>query len=56
MRNIFSDAEISPALVEYTEWPTTPQVFVGGNFIGGCDIVTEMYQAGELQEQLKKTA
>ena len=56
VRSIFSDAELKPALAAFTNWPTTPQIFIGGEFVGGCDIVTEMYQAGELQEQLKKTA
>ena len=50
--NIFEDASIRPALVEYSGWPTTPQVFVGGEFLGGSDVVLEMYQAGELQQKL----
>ena len=39
-------------LGELTDWPTIPQVFVNGEFIGGCDIVTEMYQSGELQKMI----
>jgi len=54
VRDIFSDPLIRPALVAFTEWPTTPQVFVGGKFIGGCDIVTEMYQSGDLQKVLEE--
>ena len=50
--NIFEDPSIRPALVEYSGWPTTPQVFVDGEFIGGSDIVLEMYQAGELQQKI----
>jgi len=53
VRNIFSDPAIKPALAAFTNWPTTPQVFVGGKFIGGCDIVVEMYQNGELKKLLE---
>ena len=53
VRNIFSDPNIRPAICAFTNWPTTPQVFVDGQFIGGCDIVTEMYQSGELQKLLE---
>lgn len=52
VQNIFADANMRPALCSYTDWPTTPQVFVDGKFIGGCDIVTEMYQTGELHDLL----
>ena len=55
VRNIFADPMIRPSLVAYTNWPTTPQVFVGGNFIGGCDIVLEMYQNGELQKLVEES-
>ncbi len=54
VRDIFSDPLIRPALVAFTKWPTTPQVFIGGEFVGGCDIVTEMYQSGELKKLLEK--
>ena len=54
VRDIFSDPLIRPALVAFTKWPTTPQVFVGGEFVGGCDIVTEMHQNGELQKVLEQ--
>lgn len=50
--NIFDDEGIRPALVSYTEWPTTPQVFVGGEFIGGSDTALEMFQSGELQKKV----
>ena len=53
VRNIFSHPEIKPALTRFTNWPTTPQVFIDGNFVGGCDIVVEMYQSGELQKLLE---
>ncbi len=55
VRNIFSDPNIRPALCAFTNWPTTPQVFIDGKFVGGCDIVTEMYQSGELQQLLAAT-
>ena len=54
VRNIFSDPELRPSLCEFTNWPTTPQVFVAGKFVGGCDIVTEMYENGELQTLLEE--
>jgi len=56
VRNIFSDPNIRPAICAFTNWPTTPQVFIDGQFIGGCDIVTEMYQSGELQKLLEEPA
>jgi monothiol glutaredoxin len=52
VRNVFDDPLIRPSLVAFTEWPTTPQVFIAGKFVGGCDIVTEMYESGELQRLL----
>jgi len=51
--NVLSDDDAWTALEEYTQWPTVPQIFIKGKFIGGCDIVTEMYERGELQEMLK---
>ena len=56
VRNIFSDPELRPALCTFSNWPTTPQVFINGEFVGGCDIVTEMFESGELQELIDKTA
>jgi len=56
VRNIFSDPNIRPAICAFTNWPTTPQVFLDGQFVGGCDIVTEMYQSGELQKLLEEPA
>jgi len=52
VRNIFADPNIRPALCAYSDWPTTPQVFIDGKFVGGCDIVMEMFQNGELQKLL----
>lgn len=45
--------EMNKAVCEYANWPTWPQIYIKGEFIGGCDIVTEMYQAGELQQKLE---
>ncbi len=56
VRNIFSDPNIRPAICAFTNWPTTPQVFIDGQFVGGCDIVTEMHQSGELQKLLEEPA
>lgn len=50
--NIFDDESIRPALVSYSEWPTTPQVFVGGEFIGGSDTALELFESGELQKKV----
>ena len=53
--NIFDDPSIRPALVEFSGWPTTPQLFVGGELIGGSDIALEMYNSGELQKKVEAT-
>ena len=53
VRNIFADPNIRPAICAFTSWPTIPQVFIDGQFVGGCDIVTEMYRTGELQQMLE---
>lgn len=50
--NILADPEIRQGLKEYSSWPTYPQLYVDGKFVGGCDIVTEMHQAGELKALL----
>lgn len=46
--NIFDDESIRQGLKEYSDWPTYPQLYVGGELVGGCDIVTEMHENGEL--------
>lgn len=51
--NILTDPDIRQGLKEYSNWPTYPQLYVNGKLIGGNDIVTEMYQSGELQDYLK---
>lgn len=52
--NVLADAEIREGIKAYTNWPTIPQLYVKGEFIGGCDIVRDMYQSGELQALLKE--
>ena len=47
--NVLDDAELRQGIKEFSSWPTIPQVYVRGEFIGGCDIVREMFQSGELQ-------
>ena len=51
--NILSDQEVREGLKVYSEWPTYPQLYVGGKLIGGADIVREMYENGELESLLK---
>ncbi len=48
--NVMMDMGIREGIKEYSNWPTIPQLYVKGEFIGGCDIVREMYEAGELNE------
>ena len=54
--NVLADPEIVPALRDYANWPTIPVLYVGGEFIGGADIMTEMFQNGELQQRLAAVA
>jgi monothiol glutaredoxin len=51
--NVLEDAEIREGIKAYTNWPTIPQLYVGGEFVGGCDIIMEMFQAGELSTLMK---
>ena len=50
--NVLEDEEIRQGIKGYSDWPTIPQLYVNGEFVGGSDIMTEMYQAGELQQAL----
>jgi len=50
--DVLSDMDIRQGIKEYSEWPTIPQVYVKGEFIGGSDILIEMYNSGELREKL----
>lgn len=49
--NILEDLEIRAALPQYNKWPTFPQLYIKGKFIGGCDIVTELHESGKLQNE-----
>lgn len=51
--NVLENPEIRKMLPQYSNWPTFPQLFVNGELIGGCDIITEMHQKGELQQMMK---
>lgn len=50
--NVLEDAELRDGIKEFSSWPTIPQLYVKGEFVGGCDIVTEMFQSGELETML----
>jgi monothiol glutaredoxin len=50
--NVLADADIRQGIKDYSNWPTIPQLYIKGEFVGGCDIVREMFQAGELQQVL----
>ena len=52
--NVLESDELRQGIKEYTNWPTIPQLYVKGEFVGGADIVREMFQAGELQEHFEK--
>ena len=52
--NVLVDPEIRDGIKSYSDWPTIPQLYVKGAFVGGCDIVREMYSTGELQQVLKE--
>lgn len=51
--NIQEDMSLFEELKKMNEWPTSPQIFVKGEFVGGCDIICEMYESGDLQKMLK---
>jgi monothiol glutaredoxin len=52
--NVLADADIRQGIKEFSNWPTIPQLYVGGEFIGGTDIMREMYQSGELKKIFDK--
>ena len=52
--NVLEDEEVRQGIKDYAQWPTIPQLYVDGEFVGGSDIMTEMYQSGELQQLLTK--
>ena len=54
--NVLEDPEIRQGIKDYSQWPTVPQLYVKGEFIGGSDIMMEMYESGELQQVLSGNA
>ena len=52
--NVLEDSAIRQGIKDFASWPTIPQLYVKGEFIGGCDIVREMYASGELQKTLRE--
>ena len=54
--DVLQDPEIRQGIKEYSEWPTIPQLYVRGEFVGGSDIMMEMFESGELQELLSQAA
>ena len=51
--NVLEDSDIRQGIKDYANWPTIPQLYIKGEFAGGCDIVREMYETGELQDMLR---
>ncbi len=54
--DVLSDNAVREGIKAYSQWPTIPQLYVRGEFVGGCDIITEMYENGELEKLLKPAA
>ncbi|ALT78215.1 MULTISPECIES: Grx4 family monothiol glutaredoxin [unclassified Roseateles] len=54
--NVLDDAEVRQGIKDYANWPTIPQLYVNGEFLGGSDIMMEMYESGELQQTLATSA
>jgi len=52
--NVLEDGDIREGVKQFSDWPTIPQLYVKGEFVGGCDIVREMYEAGELEALMKE--
>ena len=52
-QNVLEDPELRQAIKEYSDWPTIPQLYINGEFVGGCDITLELHQNGELAKLLK---
>jgi len=51
--NVLEDPELRESVKQYANWPTIPQLYIKGEFVGGCDIIREMFQSGELMDQFK---
>ena len=53
--NVLEDQEMRESIKVYSDWPTIPQLYIKGEFVGGCDIVKEMFEKGELQKKLEES-
>ena len=53
-RNVLADSDLRQGIKDFSNWPTIPQLYIAGEFVGGRDITMEMYQSGELQKLLKE--
>ena len=54
--NVLENENIRQGIKEFSDWPTIPQLYIKGNFIGGCDIIKDMFEKGELQKLLEKNS
>ena len=54
--NVLESAELRQGIKEFSEWPTIPQLYIKNEFIGGCDIIKEMYENGELKKKLQESS
>jgi len=54
--DVLADDEVRQGIKDFSQWPTIPQLYIGGEFIGGCDIVMDMYENGTLKEKLQSPA
>ena len=52
--NVLADPELRQGIKEFSNWPTIPQLYVKGEFVGGCDIIREMFETGELEQLMKE--
>jgi len=52
--NVLEDPDIREGIKQYSQWPTIPQLYLQGEFVGGCDIMTELFQNGELQQRIAR--
>ena len=52
--NVLENADLRQGIKDFSDWPTIPQLYIKGEFVGGCDIVKEMYENGELQKKLEE--
>ena len=50
--NILADPDVRQGIKEFSNWPTIPQLYIGGEFVGGCDITTQLYESGELKTKI----